>query len=72
MAKIAFTKLGLKTNQEIKTIQFNGQDIEVKQYLPVNEKLELISHVINSSVGENSNFANPIKADIFTALQIID
>jgi hypothetical protein len=42
MAKIAFTKLGLKPNKEIKTIVWNEQTIEVMQYLPVNDKLELM------------------------------
>ena len=42
MAKLAFTKLGLKPNNEISIVEFNGQTIEVKQYLPVEEKLELI------------------------------
>jgi hypothetical protein len=70
MAKVSLTKLGLKVNQDIKTIEFNGQTIEVKQYLPVNEKLELISNVINSAHDEN-NFANPVKISIFTTLEMM-
>jgi hypothetical protein len=30
MAKIAFTKLGLAKNQEVKILKWNNQDIEVK------------------------------------------
>ena len=41
MAKVSLTKLGLKVNQDIQIIDFNEQDIEIKQYLPVNEKLML-------------------------------
>ena len=70
MAKVAFSKLGLKVNNEIKTVEFNEQTIEVKQYLPVNDKLELISNVINLSADDN-NFANPVKIAIFTALEIL-
>lgn len=70
MAKLAFSKLGLKVNNEIKTIEFNEQTIEVKQYLPVNDKLELISNVINASADDN-NFANPVKIAIFTTLEIL-
>lgn len=70
MAKVSFTKLGLKTNQEVKCIDFNGQIIEVKQYLPVNDKLELISNVINSSADDN-NFANPVKVGVFTTLEVL-
>ena len=70
MAKVSLTKLGLKINQNIKTIEFNEQIIEVKQYLPVNDKLELISNVINASHDDN-NFANPVKISIFTTLEIL-
>ena len=70
MAKVSFTKLGLKLNQDINNVEYNGQNIEVKQYLPVNKKLELISNVINLSADDN-NFANPLKVDIFTTLEII-
>lgn len=70
MAKVGFTKLGLKVNQDINYIEFNEQTIEVKQYLPVNDKLELISNVINASHDDN-NFANPVKVSIFTTLEIL-
>ena len=70
MAKLAFSKLGLKVNNDVKTIEFNEQTIEVKQYLPVNDKLELISNIINLSADDN-NFANPVKIAIFTALEIL-
>lgn len=70
MAKVSFTKLGLKVNQDIKQIEFNEQVIEVKQYLPINEKLELISNVVNYSHDDN-NFANPVKVSVFTTLEIM-
>ena len=70
MAKVSFSKLGLKVNQDVKNIVFNDQTIEVKQYLPINDKLELIGNVINLSADDN-NFANPMKVDLFTTLEII-
>ena len=70
MAKVSFTKLGLKANQEFKTFKFNEQTIEVKQYLPVNEKLALISNVINQSMDEN-NFDNPLQVEVFTLVEIV-
>lgn len=71
MAKIGFTKLGLKSNNEIQTIEFNEQIIEVKQYLPVEEKLELITNVLQLSHDQN-NFSNPIKVQVYTALEMIN
>lgn len=70
MSKVSFTKLGLKKNEEVGILHINEQDIEVKQYLPINEKLELISSVINSAADEN-NFSNPIKENVFLTLEIL-
>lgn len=71
MAKVSFTKLGLSKNQEVKEVKFNEQTIEVKQYLPVNDKLMLISDIINSSISEN-NFANPVQVSVFTTIGILE
>lgn len=71
MAKVSFTKLGLIQNKTIKTLNYNEQDIEIKQYLPVNDKLALISRIINLSADDN-NFANPLKVSVYSVLEIID
>lgn len=71
MAKLAFTKLGLKINTDIEAFEFNEQTVEVKQYLPVNDKLALISEVINNSADEN-NFANPVKVEVYATIAIIE
>ena len=71
MPKIGFTKLGLKPNNEIQYIEFNEQTIEVKQYLPVEEKLELITKVLELSHDSN-NFSNPVKVSVYTTLEIIE
>jgi hypothetical protein len=70
MAKLAFSKLGLKSDNQVVELHINEQVIEVKQYLPVNDKLGLISRVINLSADQN-NFANPVKVEVFGALEII-
>lgn len=68
--KPTFAKLGLKLNNAIKTIEINNQEIEIKQYLPIADKLELISSVINWAADAN-NFANPVKIEVFTKLEIV-
>jgi hypothetical protein len=45
--KPTFAKLGLKMNNSVNTIMFNDQEIEVNQYLPINDKLDLIAAVIS-------------------------
>ena len=43
MAKITYTSLQLKTNTDVKTVDFNGHSIEVLQYLPIEDKYDLIT-----------------------------
>ena len=71
MAKVAFTKLGLKKKDEVKNVDLNGVTIEVKQYLPVNDKLDLISRVLNASHDQSANFANPIQLEVIGTIEII-
>lgn len=68
MAKVSFSKLGLKLNTEVKSIGYN--DIVVKQYLPINEKLELITRVINNAADDN-RFLNKIKLEMYLNLEIV-
>lgn len=70
MAKVTFTKLALKKKEEVKNIKINDIDIEVKQYLPVNDKLDLIARVISGAHDQN-NFPNPIKIEVIGAIEII-
>lgn len=70
MAKVSFAKLGLTKNQEVKNVEWGEYVIEVKQYLPINDKLNLISNVINFAHDEN-NYSNPVKVDVYTALEIM-
>ena len=70
MAKIGFTKLSLKRKNEVKTITISNNQIEIKQYLPVNEKLDLIARVINGAHDQN-NFPNPIKIEVIGTLEMI-
>ena len=71
MAKIAFTKLSLKKKDEVKTVNINNNVIEVKQYLPINDKLALISRVINLSHDSSNNFANPVQVEVIGTIEII-
>ena len=70
MAKVTFSKLGLSKNTEIKEIEWNGQKIEVKQYLPIEEKIDLIGKILNQSVDDNGYY-NPIRLFIYTNMEII-
>lgn len=49
MSKLAFNKLNITKELPIKTINFNGIDIEVKQYLDLNSKQNIIDMAIEPS-----------------------
>ena len=70
MAKIPFTKLGLKKIEDTKNITICGQMVEVKQYLPSSDKINIITNVIENSADDN-NFANPVKVEVFANLEIM-
>lgn len=72
MAKVPFTKLGLKPKNENKTVEINEQQIEIKQYLSIYEKLNLITDVINYSIDAVNGFTNPIKIKVYMIIGIID
>ena len=70
MAKVTFTKLGLKKKENVKEFTYNEQVVEVKQYLPINDKLVMISNIINAAQ-DSMQYANPVKVEIFTNLEIL-
>ena len=70
MAKISFTKLGLTKNIEVASFDWNGQTVEVKQYLPIQEKMDLIAAVLNNCQDEN-NFINEAKMALFMDLEVV-
>ena len=70
MAKISLTKLKLSKQEKVEIVKINDIEIEVKQYLPINDKIGIIERVLKNSADDN-NFANPIKLEVFLYLEII-
>ena len=75
MAKVPFSKLQAKVDGEVtKNFYRNlaGEEIyyEVKHYLPFEEKLELVSRVINQSIDDNG-FYNPMRVKLYMALEVV-
>lgn len=72
MAKPTFAKMGLTKNTEVKTFTYKEQEIEVKQYLPIEEKLELIGNAVNNTLlTDDNNFPNYIKLRMYVELEVI-
>ena len=72
MAQITYTKLGIKpVVDEVKTIDWAPEvKIEVRQYLPLQKKLEVLTNIINASTDSNG-FYNSAKIDFNQTLEII-
>lgn len=71
MAKIPFSKLGLSKDTSMTLVEWNDQNIEVKNYLPIKEKIELVEKIVNKSVDENGYY-NPIKIYVNTIVEVIN
>lgn len=70
MAKIPYSKLNLKINTDVSTFSFNGFEIEIKEYLPLEEKLNIITNILNNSVNDKGYY-NVGQLQMFTELEII-
>lgn len=73
MAKVAFSKLSAKPFTDVKVINFNNAQVEVKQYLPIQEKIELIEYVVNNMnvEGTEYKFVNRIQQHILTVIAFV-
>ena len=75
MGKISYSKLKLKINNNINTISYTIDNdeyvIEVKQYLPFEEKISILEKVINLSKDE-MHFYNTSKLNMFLDLQLVE
>ena len=71
MAKVPFTKLKCKINENEIPVQIGEETIAVKQYLPIQDKLALIGRVVEFAHEQDNNFSNPVKAGVYRDLEII-
>ena len=71
MAKIAFSKLNKVKNLPAKTVQIGENTIEVEQYLPLEEKMNIIVATIDQSGNGEEGFFNIVKLDTFYKIEMI-
>lgn len=69
MAKVTFASLKLKVKDEIKTININDKEVEVKQYLTAEDKYDLI--MISLQQAKENGIYNDFKLDMFLHLNIV-
>lgn len=69
MAKVSFASMKLKVNSAVQTFDYNGTAIEVKQYLPISDKNDLIQITLQKA--EEDGIYNDIKLEMYFHLNII-
>lgn len=69
MAKVAYSKLGLKLNTETKTFIFNDKEIEVLKYLPIEDKYDLITIALQKA--EQDGIYNELLLDMYFHLYLV-
>ena len=69
MSKISYANLKLKTKSDVLTFDFNGEQVEVLQYLPISDKYDLI--MITLQKAKEGNIYNQLKLDMFFHLHLV-
>ena len=75
MAKVPFSKFDVKLNSRDLVVNHENSkgeaiQFEVKNYLPIKEKMDLVSRIINQSTDDNG-FYNPMRVKLYTTLEVV-
>ena len=69
MANASFHKMKIKINNEVKKFSFEGEEVEVKQYLPISDKYDLIMVALQKA--EENGIYNSLLLDTYLHLNIV-
>lgn len=69
MSKVSYANLKLKIDTSVHTFDFNGTEVEVLNYLPIEEKLSLISIVLQNC--KENGIYNKAKVDALFHLYLV-
>ena len=69
MIKTSYANLKLKLNTEVKSVDYNGNAIEVLQYLPIDDKYSLINITLQKA--KEGSIYNPLKKDMYFHLNLV-
>lgn len=68
MGKISYANMKLKVNNDIKTFDFNGNEVEVLSYLPIEDKFDLVMVTLQQSLIDG--IYNSIKLEMYFNLNL--
>ena len=69
MKKLSYASLKLKVNTDVTTFNFNGNEIEILKYLPIEDKYTLINVTLQNA--KEGNIYNQVLLDAYFHLFII-
>ena len=69
MGKVSYANMKLKVNNEIKTFDFNGNEIEVLSYLPIEDKFDLVMITLQQSLV--NGIYNSVKLEMYFNLNLV-
>lgn len=69
MAKVTFASMKLKVDETVNSFDFNGSTIEIKKYLPIEDKNDLVQIALQKA--EENGIYNDIKLDMYFNLNIV-
>lgn len=71
MSKISFSKLNAKVNNSVQILNYQGQNIEVKQYLPIKEKGIIAQDIVSACIEKHDSYYNPIELEILEVIYFV-
>ena len=69
MAKVSFANLKLKTKDEVNTIKIGDTEVEVLQYLPIDEKADFIAITVQKAM--ENGVINPVRFEQWFGLNLM-
>ena len=67
--KVSYANMKLKVNTEVKTFEFGGQKVDVLQYLPAQDKYDLLMITLQKSLEDN--IYNEFKLNLYFELHLV-
>lgn len=66
---VSYANMKLKINNQTKTLDWNGQKIEIREYLSFEDKYDLVMITLQKSLEDG--YYNPIKLDMYFHLYLV-
>ena len=69
--KTTFTKLGLKAKKVSASGQINDNiSLEIRQYLPIDEKANLIQFIVNHALDQMTGCFSPVRVEVYFSIAV--